>query len=129
MSQDKQKVLMIEEDHFLRKIYKNKLTLAGFDFIEAINGEEGLNKVMAEKPDVVLLDVILPIKNGFDVLMEIRKNNITKNIPVVILSNLAQESDIKRGLSLGAQDYLVKPEVTLSEVVNKVKENVFKVKK
>ncbi|MFQ6049787.1 MAG: PleD family two-component system response regulator [Candidatus Paceibacterales bacterium] len=121
MAEKKQKVLMMEEDHFLRKIYKNKLTLAGFEFIEATNGVEGLNKVISEKPDVVLLDLILPRKNGFDVLIEMKRNEETKNIPVIILSNLGQESDIQRGLSLGAQEYLVKPEVSLFEVVHKIK--------
>lgn len=122
MNKERQKVLMIEEDRFLRKIYKNKLTLADFEFIEATNGEEGLNKVISEEPDLVLLDLILPRKNGFDVLIEMKKNKKTKGIPVIIFSNLSQDSDIKRGLALGAQEYLIKPEITLSEVVNKVKE-------
>lgn len=128
MSEQKQKVLMIEEDRFLRKIYRNKLTLAGFEFIEATNGEEGLNKVISEKPDLVLLDIVLPRKNGFDVLIEMKRNEGTKNIPVVILSNLGQESDIKRGLSLGAQEYLVKPEIALSGVVEKVKKLLVKIR-
>ncbi len=118
----KQKILMIEDDHFLRKIYREKLTRAGFEFVEATNGIEGVNKVISEKPDLVLLDLILPRKNGFEVLIEIKRNEITKDIPVIILSNLGQASDIKRGLSLGARDYLVKTEVNLSEVVEKVKE-------
>jgi len=120
------KILMIEDDKFLRKIYRDKLTRAGFDFIEATNGEEGLNKVISESPDLVLLDLILPRKNGFDVLIEMKRNENTKKIPVIILSNLGQESDIKRGLELGAQDYLVKPEISLSEVVDKVKEWIIK---
>jgi len=121
MADKKQKVLMMEEDRFLRKIYKNKLTAAGFEFIEATNGIEGLNKVISEKPDLVLLDIILPRKNGFDVLIDMKRNEEAKNIPVIILSNLGQESDVKKGLSLGAQEYLVKPEISLSDVVNKVK--------
>ena len=124
MSKRKPKVLMIEDDKFLRKIYKNKLSKSGFEFVEAINGIEGLNKVLSEKPDLVLLDLILPRKNGFDVLIEMKRNRATKKIPVIILSNLGQESDIQRGLSLGAQDYLVKTDISLSEVVNKVKENL-----
>ena len=122
MADKKQKVLMVEDDRFLRKIYRDKLTRAGFEFLEATNGEEGLNKVIAEKPDLVLLDLILPRRNGFDVLIEIKRNKNTQNIPVIILSNLGQESDIKRGISLGAQDYLVKTDISLSEVVEKVKE-------
>jgi len=118
------KILMIEDDKFLRKIYKNKLSKEGFEFVEAINGVEGLNKVLSEKPDLVLLDLILPRKNGFDVLIEMKRDSATKKTPVIILSNLGQETDIQRGLSLGAQDYLIKTDVSLSEVINKVKENL-----
>lgn len=112
---------MIEDDIFLRKIYRDKLTKAGFKFIEATNGEEGLNKVTSEKPNLVLLDLILPRKNGFDVLIEMKKHKKSRDIPVIILSNLGQDTDIKRGFSLGAEDYLVKSDVSLSEVVEKVK--------
>lgn len=121
-SERKQKILMIEEDRFLRKIYRNKLTQAGFEFQEATNGEEGLNKVISEDPDLVLLDIILPRRSGFDVLIEIKKKMKYRDIPVIILSNLAQESDIKRGFALGAKDYLIKPDVSLSQVVQRVKE-------
>ena len=117
----KPKILMIEEDYFLRKIYRNKLNKAGYDFIEATNGIEGLNKINFEKPDLVLLDLILPRKNGFDVLISMRKNKKTKKIPVIILSNLGQESDIKKGFAFGAQEYLIKSEISLSEVVKEVK--------
>jgi len=122
MSFKKQKILMIDEDRFLRKIYKNKFLNSGFEFSEATNGIEGLNKIFSEKPDLVLLDIILPRKNGFDVLIETRRNTATKRIPFIIISNLGQESDIKRGVSLGAKDYLVKTDVSHSEVVEKVKE-------
>lgn len=112
---------MMEDNIFLRKLYREKLTRAGFDFIEATNGVEGINKVNTESPDLVILDLILPQKNGFDVLSEIKGNSKTKKIPVIILSNLGQELDIKEGLALGAQEYLIKTEVRLAEVVNKVK--------
>lgn len=128
MTNQKKKVLMIEEDHFLRKVYRDKLSKIGFEFLEATNGEEGLNKIIAEKPDLVILDLILPRKNGFDVLIDIKSNKNTQSIPVIILSNLGQESDIRRGLSLGAEDYLVKTEVSLSQVVDKVKEQLVRVK-
>lgn len=127
MEVGKTKILMIEEDGFLRKIYRNKFSQAGFSFTEATNGEEGLNKIIAEKPDLVLLDLILPKKSGFELLAEMQGNNQVKNTPVIILSNLAQEIDIQRGLSLGAKDYLIKPEVSLSEVVERAKECLAKV--
>lgn len=128
MLDKKPKILIIEEDHFMRKIYRDKLSRLGFDFLEATNGEEGLNKVIAEKPDLVILDLILPRKNGFDVLIDMKSNKNTENIPVIILSNLGQESDIQRGLSLGAEEYLVKTEISLSGVVDKVREQLVKTK-
>lgn len=112
---------MMEDNIFLRKLYREKLTRAGFDFVEATNGVEGINKALSENPDLVILDLILPRKNGFDVLAEMKKNSKTKDIPVIILTNLGQEIDIKEGLALGAKEYLVKTEVRLSEVVNKIK--------
>lgn len=122
MPKGKSKILIIDEDRFLRKIYKNKFTRAGFEFREAISGDEGLNKVYSEKPDLILLDLMLPKKSGFDILTELKRDKSTKKIPVIILSNLAQEEDIKRVLSLGARDYLIKTEVSLSEVIDRVKE-------
>ena len=128
MTEKKQKILMIEEDRFLRKIYKNKLSKENFEFIEATNGEEGLNKVISEKPDIVLLDLILARKSGFDVLMDIKRNKKTKKIPVIILSNLGQESDIEKAYSLGAKEYLIKTEISLFDVVEKIKEWAVKIK-
>ena len=128
MPKGKPKILIIDEDRFLRKIYKNKFTRAGFEFREAISGDEGLNKVYSEKPDLILLDLMLPKKSGFDILTELKKDKSTRKIPVIILSNLAQEEDIKRVLSLGARDYLVKTEVSLSEVINRVRECLVKIK-
>jgi DNA-binding response OmpR family regulator len=122
--EEKRKILLIEDDPFMRKLYRNKLMLAGFMVDEAISGEEGLNKIKAAKPDLVLLDIVLPRKSGFDVLVEIRGNEKTKDIPVLILSVLGQIQDIRKGLALGAQDYLVKSEITISEVVTKVRKYI-----
>jgi len=127
MLKEKPKILMIEEDRFLRKIYKNKFFKAGFEFREAISGDEGLNKVYSEKPDLILLDLMLPKRSGFDVLMELKRDKGTREIPVIILSNLAQEEDIKRVMSLGAYDYLIKTEVSLSDVIDRVKECLTKI--
>lgn len=115
------RILIIEDDKFLIKLYNDKLTRAGFDVSMAISGEEGLAKVENEKPDIVLLDVILPQKNGFDILSELKLNPDTKNIPVIILTNLGQESDIKTGLELGAADYLVKTDFSINKLPEKVK--------
>lgn len=120
---------MIDEDRFLRKVYREKFSKEGFEFLEATNGIEGLNKILFEKPDVVILDLILPGKTGFDVLIEAKMKRETKNIPFIILSNLSQESDVKKGLELGAIDYLIKSEVSLSDVVKRVKEIILKMSK
>jgi DNA-binding response OmpR family regulator len=127
--ENKKKVLMIDEDRFLRKVYREKFSKEGFEFLEATNGIEGLNKILFEKPDVVILDLILPGKTGFDVLIEAKMKRETKNIPFIILSNLSQESDVKKGLELGAIDYLIKSEVSLSDVVKRVKEIILKMSK
>ena len=115
------KILLVEDDLSLLKIYSNKLKISGFDVSVAITGDEALRKVKTELPDLVLLDLILPGKDGFMVLEEIKSDPKTKKIPVVILSNLGQESDIKRGKELGAIDYLVKSDIGLMDLVAKMK--------
>ena len=119
-----QKVLIIEDDRFLRKIYKNKLEAEGFEVTEAIEGEEGLHKSVSDSPDLIVLDLMLPRKDGFDVLQDIKKNPQTKDIPVIILTVLGQESDIKRGLDLGATNYLIKGQTDLNQVVKVVKQTL-----
>lgn len=123
------KILIIEDDRFMRKIYANKLRREGFNVIEAIQGEEGWHKIVYEKPDLVLLDLVLPMKNGFEVLADMKRDKTAKKIQVIILSNLSQSPDIQRGLELGADDYLVKTAVSLSEIVEKVKEVLAKKQK
>jgi CheY-like chemotaxis protein len=116
----KRKILMIEDDIFLRKLYRDQLVSAGYDFVEATNGKEGVGKVLVEKPDMILLDLMLPLMNGFDVLAEIKNNPITKHIPVIVLSNLSQDTDKEAARDLGADAYLVKSEVSMSDVVGKI---------
>lgn len=123
------KILIIEDDKFLLKLYSDKLQREGFKVFESLTGEEGLNKVLAEKPDLVILDLILPGKNGFEVLSEMKLNPETKEIPVIILSNLGQETDIKRGLEMGAAAYLVKTDFSVNQLPEIVRENLIKAKK
>lgn len=120
------RILMVEDNPFFRKIFRNRLVDAGFDFTEATNGDEGLNKFYSKKPDLVLLDLLLPGKNGFEVLSNIRRKKEYKNTPIIILSVLGQQKDIERGLSLGANDYLIKANVSLNNVVKKVNEWLIK---
>lgn len=116
----KAKILMIEDDLFYLKIYDEQLTNLGFEFIGAINGIEGMHKLLVERPDLVLLDLILPRENGFECLEKMKKNSETKNIPVLILSNLGQQSDIDAAMTLGAHDYLIKTDIRISDVVGKI---------
>ena len=120
------KVLLVEDDLALLKIYSNKLRLGGFDVSPATTGDEALRKAQVELPGIILLDLILPGQDGFMVLASLKQDSTTKKIPVIILSNLGQESDIARGRELGAVDYLVKSDVSLNELVDKVKANIQK---
>jgi len=117
----KNKILLAEDDHALSNAYNNGLTQAGFDVVLATDGKEAIEKIKSEKPDLVLLDIMMPNKNGFEVLEEIKKDDSLQSISVIILSNLGQESDINKGKELGALDHLVKSDLSMQELVEKVK--------
>ena len=114
-------ILIIEDDKFLRELIAQKVTKDGFNVSEAVDGEEGIKKIREEKPDMVLLDLILPGIDGFEVLSLMRQESSLSSIPVIILSNLGQKEDIERGMKLGATDYLVKAHFTPGEIVEKIK--------
>lgn len=126
---DKPKILIIEDDRFLIKLYSNKLRREGFEVMESISGEEGWNKITAEKPDLIILDLVLPQKSGFEILSELKMNPETKDIPVIVLTNLGQDPDIKKGLELGAATYLVKTEFSVNQLPEIVKEHLVRSKK
>jgi CheY-like chemotaxis protein len=115
------KILLIEDDKFLRELMNKKLVTLGYEVAVAADGESGLIMIKETKPDVVLLDLILPGINGFEVLEKAKQDPEIANIPVVILSNLGQGEDIEKGLALGAKDFLVKAHFTPQEIVNKLK--------
>jgi len=115
------KVLILEDDKFLRELIAQKLQREGFLISEAIDGEEGLKKIKEEKPDLVLLDLILPGIDGFEVLKKIKDDESTSQIPVIVLSNLGQKDDVDRGMKLGAVDYLIKAHFTPREIIEKIK--------
>ena len=115
------KIVLIEDDEILAKVVYEELSDAGFDVFQTFDGQEGLEIVRNKKPDLVLLDLILPKKNGFDVLEELKKSPVTHNIPVIILTMLGRDDDIKKGLRLGANDYIVKSQHAIGEIVEKVK--------
>lgn len=117
------KVLVIEDDKFLRELIVRKLSgEKELDIVDAADGETGLKVFEKEKPNLVLLDLILPGIDGFEVLSQMKQNPALSSIPVIILSNLGQKTDIDKGIKLGAIDYMVKAHFTPNEIVNKVKQ-------
>lgn len=116
-----QKILIIEDDKFLRELISRKLEKEGYVVCEAIDGEEGEKKIREEKPNLVLLDLILPGIDGFEVLSRIKQDPALESIPIIILSNLGQKEEIEKGLKLGAIDFLVKAHFTPAEIIEKIK--------
>lgn len=114
------RVLLIEDEPALRDIYATKLQMEGFEIYTAQDGVEGFDMAVQKQPHIVLLDLILPIKDGFDVLKDLKANPRTKDIPVIILSNLGQPYEVKRGLALGAEDFLTKANLTPAKVATEV---------
>lgn len=116
------KILLIEDDNFFAGIFSKKLEQGGFDVSVANSGEDGLKLMEKETPDLMILDLILPKMNGFEVLERVKASESTKNFPVLILSNLGQREDIDKCLALGAADYFIKAHVAPDELVNKVRD-------
>ncbi len=121
MTQNKKKILLVEDDSFLISMYTTKFELENFEVVAAEDGEKGLNLAAKEKPDIILLDILLPKMNGFEVLKELKNNKETNQIPIILLTNLSQKNEIEQGLALGAQDYLIKAHFMPSEVMDKIK--------
>ena len=117
----KVKILLAEDDKFISRAYKDGLERAGFEVTLASDGVEAMKKIREIKPDLMLLDLIMPVKNGFEVLAEVKQDRELSRIPVIVISNLGQESDIQKGRDLGANDYLIKANYSMSEVVEKIK--------
>lgn len=113
-------ILLVDDDLTLREMYEERLKTEGFDIIQASNGEEALAKARESKPNIILLDVMMPKINGFDVLKEIKSDPELKDIPVIILTALIQDVDKLQGKKLGAADYIVKSETMPGEVIQKI---------
>ena len=116
----KLEVLIIEDEMALRDIYSTKLEAEGFEVVQAADGAEGFNLAVQHLPDIILLDIIMPVKDGFEVLQDLKMNPKTKEIPVLIMSNLGQSYEIKRGIKLGAEDFLTKANLIPATVVEKI---------
>ncbi len=118
------KILIIEDDVFFQKFYANKLTENGFQVEIAGDGDEGLTKIRSFMPDLIVLDIILPKKDGFMLLSEIQQDPVIKQIPVLVFSTLGQESDIQKALALGAKDYVNKSFFDFNNFLTKIKNNL-----
>jgi len=117
------KILIVEDDKFLRELMVRKLTSEhSFEVLSAMDGESGLKAMKDQKPDLVLLDLILPGISGFDVLEKIKEEQCLTGMPVIILSNLGQQDDVEKGMKLGAIDYMVKAHFTPNEILVKIKQ-------
>lgn len=118
-------IMVVEDDVFISDIYDVKLSSSGYTIILANNGRDAIEKLKeGAKPQLILLDIIMPYMDGFDVLNALKENAAWKDIPVVLLTNLSQKSDIDRALELGAKDYLIKSHFTPSEVLSKVEKYI-----
>lgn len=116
------RILLAEDDRILRKAGEVTLRKHGYTVVSAVDGEDALAKVHEQKPDLILLDVIMPKLGGFDVLARLQDDPETRNIPVIMLSNLGQESDVNRAIARGARDYLVKSNVAPSQLAARIAE-------
>jgi DNA-binding response OmpR family regulator len=121
-SKTKKTILIIEDEKDVQDIYKTKFEKKGYKILLANSGAIGIDLAIHQTPDLILLDLVLPLKEGFAVLEELKNNPKTKNVPVVILSNLDQDYEIKMGKNLGAEAFLTKAETTPNEVVRVVEE-------
>ncbi len=124
MDNKKVKIFLVEDEQLLREICRRKLTESGFEVTTAVDGGEALKKIKNDIPDLILLDIVIPTMDGFEILKRIRSdgNPAIAGIPVVILSNLGQDSDIEKAMYLGANDYIIKVEFTTDEIAARIKE-------
>lgn len=118
------RVLLVEDDDALASVYTTRLQAEGFDVRRVANGEEALANALSFKPDLVLLDVMMPKVSGFDVLDILRNTPETANLKIVMLTALSQDSDKERAEALGVDDYLVKSQVVIADVVERIKHHL-----
>lgn len=120
MSDNKKKILLVEDDTALASVYRARLELEGFDVREVHNGEDALSATLDYKPDLILLDVMMPKISGFDVLDILRNTPDTANVRIIMLTALSQPKDKERAEGLGADDYLVKSQVVIGDVIARI---------
>jgi len=122
MGKEKNKILIIEDDATISAMYKSKFEADGFEILIAADGADGLEAAKKEKPDLVMLDIIMPRMDGFSVLAELKKSQKTKNIPVIMLTNLGTDEDKDKARALGVIDYIVKANLTPAQISEKIKQ-------
>ena len=115
------KILIIEDDTFFRGLISKKLLAEDFGVLQAQDGQSGLEQVKTGKPDLVVLDLLLPNVDGFEILTNVKNDPKTASVPVIVLSNLGQAEDIEKGMKLGASDYLIKSQYNVDEIVERIK--------
>ena len=116
------KILFIEDDPLLVKIYSTRLSQDGFEVLSAENGEAGLQVAETQVPDLIVLDIMMPRLDGFSVLEKLRTGEKTKNTPILVYSNLGQEDEIARAKKMGATDFIIKANLSPTEMIAKIKE-------
>ncbi|MBU1118371.1 response regulator [Patescibacteria group bacterium] len=125
MSEKKRTILVVEDDKFLLKVLDDKLSREGYTVLVAHDGNEAMMKFKkGPLPDLVLLDLVMPFKSGFEVLEEMQASKKLKKIPVIVASNLGQDSDVEKAMDLGAVDYLIKSDFTISEVIARMEKQL-----
>lgn len=118
------RILLVEDDESLASVYITRLQAEGFDVRRVANGEEALATALTYKPDLVLLDVMMPKVSGFDVLDIMRNTPETANLKIIMLTALSQDSDMERAKALGVDDYLVKSQVVISDVIDRIRQHL-----
>jgi DNA-binding response OmpR family regulator len=115
------KILLVEDEELIYSLLEKKLTQAGYEVTVATNGEEGLKKIKEVSPDIILLDIIMPQKDGFSVMEEIRKDKELQRIPIIVISNSGQPVELNKAKELGAKDWIIKTDFDPQEIIEKVK--------
>ena len=120
----KKRILICEDEPDMRGLLQSMIESADYDVITAEDGQKGLDLAIKERPDMILLDLVMPKLSGFEVLEKLRYEPATQEIPVIILSNLGQEKEVSKGKALGAVDYLIKADVHLTEILDKIGKHI-----
>lgn len=118
------KILLIEDDELVYNLLEEKLEKQGYEVLIATDGQKGLDKLEETEPDLILLDMVMPGKNGFEVMEEVQENDQWSETPIIVLSNSGQPVKLKKAKKLGAQDWLIKTEFDPEEVIEKVKKQI-----